>query len=245
MQTENNFNCLLTNFTNEVTLMMLKLWSVTDYTISEPDISSLMKGLLEKHFPMISYSDVLLEFPIPNGQFTATCRENNGRGRNADKPKVDLAILPCPTFSGGLFIEFSYFRCTAIAETQDRSGRHGKLMNDMFRLTCLKKYPQFQTARCLVICVTDSEMMEYGYGVRGRTTLPIQKNYRLTPQFIKAQCPTIRNAVDIRFLSKAAVLNITPLATRLFTYTNRDIRPWAILVWEVKFETALCPTRAN
>jgi len=149
----------------------------------------------------------------------------------------------------GLIIEFAYFRTPKNA-TQDRTGKHGKLLNDIYRLGLLKsftnsdvntQYKNFTKYKCMFICVTDNEMIEYGHNKRGRKTLPIQDEYTLCgDDFLNRLSKTTTDTIQQRFKSKVNELNLTIHAKRTFFVMNNkndNARKFATWVWEVSVNT--------
>ena len=101
-----------------------------------------------------------LEFPIPVNQFENKIKkENSGRGRHEFKPEVDLLIDPNKSFQIGFVAEFAYFRKPEKAKNQDKTGKHGKILNEIFRLSLMKNHNKFNNYKCYLICVTDDEMI--------------------------------------------------------------------------------------
>jgi len=197
--------------------------------------TSLMKVYkLEPH-------QMLLEQPIPKSQFEQSKREIiKGRGRKEDKPEYDLRVNAGGELKQGLITEFGYFRNPEIASNQDKPGKHGKLLNEIFRLALLKNYQPYSNYRCLFICVTDSEMIKYGtHGVRGPKAIPIQEDYFLNDTFLNTLTDTARNKIEDRFYNKAKELNIIPTATRVININNPaspKIDQWQIWAWEVNYK---------
>ncbi len=195
-------------------------------------------------------SDIILEQALPSSLFTAKERDITMRtkqGRSLEKPEFDLRIDPIKQLQSGLLAEFAFFRSTETAHHQAKSQRHGKLMNEMFRLALLKSYKNdngefiykdFSKFRCLLICVTDSEMIDYGYNDRGPRAIPIQAKYELSEDYLKKFPKTITGSIDDKFLSKAKTLKIVPVATRIYEFNEpaKSITPkWATWVWEVSY----------
>ena len=198
----------------------------------------------------LSPSNLILEQAIPPSQFQQKDRDFGKlkQGRHSDKPEFDLRIDQCNHLNQGVIVEFAYFRSTEISMNQDKTGRHGKLMNEIFRLALLKNYTNvngdllyndFSKYKCLLVCVTDSEMINYGNNVRGRQSIPIQEKYRLDDSFISKFPQTARNAIKDIFYNKTKELNIIPIATRVFekyeTPSNETSSKWGIWIWEIDF----------
>lgn len=183
---------------------------------------------------------IILEQPIPPSQFEQRVREvARGRGRHEDKPEFDLRVDPVGLMNEGLIVEFGYFRTPEFASNQDKPGKHGKLLNELFRLALLKHFRLYNNHRCFFICVTDSEMINYGaHGVQGPQALSIQNNYVLDENFLNRLSDTSRNKIQERFYNKARELNIIPTARRIKLINNpanNIIGQWQIWVWEVNF----------
>ena len=203
-------------------------------------------------FFKLSPTDILLEQAIPETQFVPKKRDivNLKQGRHTDKPEFDLRIDNNTRLKNGLIVEFAYFRKTEISQNQDKSGRHGKLLNEIHRLALLKQYrnlekkknyKDFSNYHCLLVCVTDDEMINYGFGTRGRKSIPIQEEYELSQEYISKFPNTIQNNIDEMFTKKTTELNITPTAKKVFTQTepgNETTPAWATWIWEVSYKTS-------
>jgi hypothetical protein len=182
-----------------------------------------------------------LEQPIPRSQFVPQQRmQIRGSGRHEDKPEFDLRVDPIAgVLEPGLIVEFGYFRTPEIASNQDKSGKHGKLLNELFRLALLKNYNQFSSYRCLFICVTDSEMIKYGaQGVQGPQAIPIQNNYTLNEVFLNSLNDTARNKIQDKFYLKSLELGIIPTAKRILLMdnpANQFVGQWQLWVWDVNY----------
>lgn len=195
-------------------------------------------------------TDLILEQAIPESQFSAKERDTEllKQGRHSDKPEFDLRIDNNTNLKGGLIVEFAYFRKTEISLNQDKTGRHGKLLNEIHRLALLKHfrnvdnksiYKDFSNYLCLLVCVTDDEMINYGHNNRGRKPIPIQKDYELTEEYISKFPDTARNSINGMFSQKVKELNITPTAKKIFDKVencNATTPKWATWIWEVDFK---------
>lgn len=177
-----------------------------------------------------------LEYPIPNSQFEKKeKKEDSGRGRHDFKPEVDLLIDPSGNFKNGLICEFAYFRKPEKAKNQDKTGKHGKILNEIFRLSLMKNHPKFKEYKCLLICVTDEEMINYAKeGTRGATPIKIQEEYKLNQDFLGKLKNTAIDKIDLKFKSKIDELNIIPTAKRIYNIKS-DSGNWAIWIWEINF----------
>jgi hypothetical protein len=183
---------------------------------------------------------IILEQPIPPTQFNQREREIlRGRGRHEDKPEFDLRVDPAGLLNQGLIVEFGYFRAPELASNQDKSGKHGKLLNELFRLALLKNFALFNNYRCMFICVTDSDMINYGArGVQGPQALPIQGNYILDDNFLRILSDTSRKKIQDKFYDRTLELNIIPTAQRIIlldTPANNFIGQWQLWAWEVDY----------
>lgn len=197
----------------------------------------------------LTASDIILEQPLPPTQFIPKVETNkDGRGRKKYKPEFDLRIDPTNKLSQGILAEFSYFRCTQISENQPCTKNHGKLLNDMFRLALLKAYTNsdnnpiysdFSNYKCLVICVTDDEMIDYGFGGR-YNTVPISKTYpAIDATFLSTLSKTTFNQVQPMFKDRLNELNLTVNAENEFRREEEatlDLPKWATWIWEVNIE---------
>lgn len=204
-----------------------------------------------QHLFGLSPTDIILEQPLPSTQFTPKERDLAAlrQGRHIDKPEFDLRIDPTQQLNFGLLAEFAFFRKTEISDNQDKSARHGKLMNEIHRLALLKHYrnvednpvyKNFSNYKCLLLCITDFEMIDYGFGTRGRKAIPVQDNYRLTTQYLNEFPSTITDCIDDKFSSKVKSLRIIPTANRIFNLIENatiDTPKWATWVWQIDFET--------
>ena len=202
------------------------------------------------NFFKLSPIDLILEQAIPDTQFTAKERDRDAlkQGRHSDKPEFDLRIDNNTNLENGLIVEFAYFRKTEISLNQDKTGRHGKLLNEIHRLALLKHfqnkenktiYKDFSNHLCLLVCVTDNEMINYGHNIRGRKPIPIQKDYELTEEYISNFPDTVRNSINEMFSQKVRELNIIPTANRIFSKVengNNTTPKWATWIWEVNFK---------
>lgn len=194
---------------------------------------------LMRHYGLDPHQ-IILEQPIPPSQFEQRLREGvRGRGRHEDKPEFDLRVDPNGQLDQGLIIEFGYFRAPEFASNQDKPGKHGKLLNELFRLALLKNFPLYHNYKCLFVCVTDSEMINYGArGVQGPQALPIQDNYILDDTFLNRLSDTSRSKIQERFYNKSRELNIVPSAQRVIMINNPAnhlIGQWQIWAWEVSY----------
>jgi hypothetical protein len=179
--------------------------------------------------------ELLLEYPIPNSQFEQkTLKQESGRGRHEYKPEVDLLIHPTKELRNGLIAEFAYFRKPEKATNQDKTGKHGKILNEVFRLSLMKHHTSFRNYNCYLICVTDSEMINYGKpGSRGSAPIGILDEYQLDEYFLQSLKSTALGKIDRKFINKANQLNITPIAKR--TTIKSSNFNWEIWIWEVNF----------
>lgn len=195
-------------------------------------------------------TDIILEQPIPSIQFTAKERDLTilKQGRHIDKPEFDLRIDSNKLLEHGILAEFAFFRKTEISDNQDKSARHGKIMNEIHRLALLKNYKNldnnpvyndFSNYKCLLICITDFEMIDYGLGSRGRKAIPVQDYYRLNTEYLDKFPKTITDCIDEKFLNKVRSLEIIPTAKRIFNKIENAtyVTPkWATWVWEISYE---------
>lgn len=202
------------------------------------------------NFFELSPIDLILEQAIPESQFTAKERDREAlkQGRHSDKPEFDLRIDNNSKLKSGIIVEFAYFRKTEISLNQDKTGRHGKLLNEIFRLALLKQYrntdnktiyKDFSNYLCLLVCVTDDEMINYGHNKRGRKPIPIQNEYKLSEEYISKFPNTVRGSINNMFSQKAKELNIIPTADKIFEKVENGnaITPrWATWIWEVNFK---------
>lgn len=188
-------------------------------------------------------TDMILEEPMPSSCFTAKIREENlpkKQGRQTEKPEFDFRVGPCDVVSNGLIGEFAYFRRPDRASNQNRTAKHGKLLNEIFRLSLLKNYAPYSNYTSLLICVTDDEMLNYGDGSRGRKVDPIQENYILNEKYLEGFSNTANKVIESIFLDKTNELRIIPKAQTIY----RKIEPstvnrpkWATWIWDVSFES--------
>jgi len=196
----------------------------------------------------LSPTDLILEQAIPSSQFTQKKRDETipKQGRHADKPEFDLRIDASEHLKKGIIVEFAYFRETEISNNQAKTKNHGKLLNDIFRLALLKHfrndanesiYKDFSDYLCLLVCVTDNEMINYGTNSKG--TIPIQKEYELTHNFITKLPKTAQECINEMFLRKVKEFNIFPTAKRVFEKdepATRESPKWTTWIWEVEFK---------
>jgi hypothetical protein len=191
---------------------------------------------------------IILEQAIPPCQFVPRERdlEQLRQGRHIDKPEFDLRVDPNGALTNGILCEFAYFRSPDIGSL-DVTGAYGKLLNEMHRLALLKNfqnnppiadYVNFREYKCLLICVTDSVMLNYGSGTRGRRPAKlIQDSFRLDNEFLSPPLANgIINAIDTRFKEKSVQLNIIPTANRIYNRRDNNENPnWAVWVWEINY----------
>ncbi len=192
--------------------------------------------------------DVVLEQPMPKTQFINQIKTNNqGQGRKNNKPEFDLRIDPKNNLDQGIIAEFAYFRRTAISDNQACPKNHGKILNDMFRLALLKHYTNeendplysdFSKYKCLLVCVSDDEMIDYGIGGR-YNTIPIQKDYpSIDSAFLNTLSLTTNKQLKSMFKAKIESLNITVRATRRFCKEETstiNLPKWVTWIWEVDY----------
>ncbi|WP_344712345.1 hypothetical protein [Winogradskyella damuponensis] len=202
------------------------------------------------NFYNLKPTDLILEQAIPQTQFTEKKRDkkNQKQGRHKDKPEYDLRIDANSSLKNGILAEFAFFRQTEISNSQDRTARHGKLLNEIHRLALLKHfnnqdnnpiYKDFTNYKCLLICVTDSEMINYGRNERGRKAEPIQKEYQLSEEYLADFPDTIRKAIDEKFSKQIKKFNIIPTAKLIFEQNeiaNNETPNWVTWIWEVDFK---------
>ena len=190
--------------------------------------------------------NIILEQAIPACQFVPKQREiTNKQGRNEDKPEFDLRVDATESLKHGIICEFAYFR-SPVKGTLDVSGAYGKILNEIHRLALLKNYENnppiqdyksFSDYRCLLICVTDSIMLNYGSGKRGRKpTSLILDNFKLNNSFLSQLPRGIVSRIDPKFRLKVESKNIIPQASRIFNVQESTVsRDWGIWIWEVEF----------
>jgi hypothetical protein len=178
-----------------------------------------------------------LEYPIPNTQFeNKVNKETTGRGRHEFKPEVDLLIKPYENLQDGMIVEFAYFRKPEKAQNQDKTGKHGKILNEIFRLALMKNFEEFKDYKCYLICVTDDEMINYAKeGTRGATPIGIQDEYILSNDFLMKFKKTAYDKIDEKFKNQIVKLEITPTAKRIFNIVSTKKLNWGIWIWEVSF----------
>ena len=190
---------------------------------------------------------IILEQPIPPSQFEQRQRLGiGGRGRHEDKPEFDLRVDPTNELPYGILAEFAYFRKPQNA-TLDVSGAYGKILNEMHRLALLKHYrnleptygyADFSDYKCLLICVTDSVMLDYGNGTRGRKPAHnILDVFQLDQEFLSPPLANvIIESIEPRFANKARTLNIVPTGNRIYNAQNHlGNQKWSIWIWEVDY----------
>jgi hypothetical protein len=192
----------------------------------------------------------MLEQPIPESQYVAKVRDKAllKQGRHTDKPEFDLRIDRNNCLERGLIVEFAYFRKTEISENQDKSGRHGKIFNEIHRLALLNHfrneennsyYNDFTNYDCLLICITDDEMINYGHNSRGRMAIPVQNRYELTEEYLSNFPDTVKNSINAIFKQKVKELKIIPTAKRIFEKNeekNGETPQWATWIWKVSYK---------
>ena len=194
--------------------------------------------------------NIILEQPMPDGTFIQREQNNErGRGRHQDKPEFDLRVDAGNNRDYGILAEFAFFRTPEIAANQDKTGKLGKILNEVFRLSLLKhyqnidnnvRYQNFNEYRCLLICVTDFDMINYGApGVQGPQVNPIADIYTIDNEFIESLRETARNKIQDKFRRKAfEELEIIPTANRIYninTPAHGDFPEWAIWAWEIDY----------
>ena len=191
---------------------------------------------------------IILEQAIPKSQYIQ--KERNlielKQGRHEDKPEFDLRVDGTNNLQNGLLCEFAFFRNPLIGKL-DVSGAYGKILNEIHRLALLKHYrnipnldgyKDFSKYKCLMVCITDSGMLEYGNGKRGRKpAYLVQDRYKLDDQFLSPPLANvIIDAVDARFRMKAMQLKIIPTAERIYNRVeNFEESKWGIWIWEVDY----------
>lgn len=191
---------------------------------------------------------IILEQAIPETQFLQ--RERNiqelRQGRHKDKPEFDLRVDPTNELQNGILAEFAFFRKPQNA-TLDVSAAYGKILNEMHRLALLKhyrnleqlpEYANFREYKCLLICVTDTVMLDYGNSIRGKKpAYNILDSFQLDQEFLAPPLAnTIIKSIEPRYLKMVRNLNITPTGNRI--YNNQDLcgnMNWAVWIWEVDF----------
>ncbi len=194
-------------------------------------------------------SDIILEQPLPSTQFIPEIKtSNSGQGRKNKKPEFDLRIDPTNKLKQGILAEFSYFRRTPISKNQACPKNHGKLLNDMFRLALLKAYTNtinnpiysdFSTHKCLLICVTDDEMIDYGIGGRNNTVPILEEYENIDTAFLNTLTKTTNKQLQPMFQDKLNQLNLIVNARTLFRKEEKatlNLAHWATWIWEVNFK---------
>ncbi|PVW11876.1 hypothetical protein [Marixanthomonas spongiae] len=183
----------------------------------------------------LNTTDLILEQNIPNTQF---------EGNPNERPEYDLRIDPNEYLKNGILGEFAFFRLTENNRNLPRPKLHGKLLNDIFRLSLLKHYnnaennpiyANFNDYKCFMICVTDDEMINYG---QGNNVIQIQEEYDLNNDFINQLSTTCSSQIQTRFLNKANNLNIIPTARKVFEQIepeNANTPLWCTWIWEVDY----------
>jgi hypothetical protein len=179
--------------------------------------------------------EIQLEFPMPNTQFESKLiSEKKGRGRHDFKPEVDLLVKNSTKNSEGIIVEFAYFRKPEKAVNQDKTGKHGKILNEIFRLSLMKNHKVFNDFHCYFICVTDEEMINYGkIGTRGSTPEGIRDHYELDETYLNKLKSTALGKIDSKFRIKCESLNLIPSAKRIFKIESASSLKWEIWIWEV------------
>lgn len=191
---------------------------------------------------------IILEQAIPPTQFIDRERDLEAlrQGRHTDKPEFDLRVDAFGGLQNGLLCEFAYFRSPEIG-TLDVTGAYGKILNEIHRLALLKHfqntpaiegYANFNHYKCLLVCVTDSVMLGYGNGSRGRRPAAlIQDVFTLDNQFLSPPLASgIIKAIDSKFKTKTDQLNIIPTARRIFNRNDQPEDPnWGVWIWEVYY----------
>lgn len=182
--------------------------------------------------------EIYLEQAIPSSQFIDKQNNNERKqGRQNYKPEVDLIVYPTESVSSGFVCEFSFFRKTKISKNQDKTGRHGKLLNDIYRLSLMKHHEKFKSFKHYLICVTDEEMINYGKeNTRGPVPILISDNYSLCDNFLNSLKQTAKAKIDDKFYLKTKYLGITPTAKRILNKQFDTPSKWAIWVWEINIE---------
>jgi hypothetical protein len=183
--------------------------------------------------------EILLEQAIPESQFVNKDKSVSlGRGRHDYKPEVDLIVPRLGLLQTGIVCEFAFFRGTEKSENQDKTGRHGKLLNEIYRLSLMKNYCDYNEFNHYLICITDNEMMNYGKeGTRGSTPIAISDSYSLDDNFLNQLKQTARTKIDDKFYNMTKKLGITPIAKRVHKKEFKDDKSadWAIWIWEVDY----------
>ena len=185
--------------------------------------------------------EILLEQAIPETQFVNKEKTAElGRGRHDYKPEVDLIVYPSKFLNIGIVCEFAFFRKTVKSENQDKTGRHGKLLNEIYRLSLMKHHTNFNSLHHYLICITDDEMINYGKeGTRGSTPIAINDNYLLNDEFLNQLKQTARSKIDDKFYIMTKNLEITPIAKRVYRKEFSEPSKWAIWIWEVNYNQNL------
>ncbi len=186
---------------------------------------------------------ISLERPIPKGQFTPSPKKKetpSARGRQEDKPEIDLVVDPLDNLANGLVVEFAFFRKSLQAANSPQTKQHAKLMNDILRLSLMKEYKDYRNYQHLMICLSDEEMIDYGAtGKRGPKAMPIQKEYNFNEALLKQLLERKTLQFDPRFESMAKTKCIEAKAKLIYhslTKSEGDISKWVIWIWEVGFE---------
>lgn len=217
------------------------------YLFGEDSIRYDFLCALSQEFDLES-SDILLEYAFPKTLYFQKTKDDKKekRGRKDHKPELDLRVDSKGKLKQGLLAEFSFFKGAERAQTQDRSGRHGKLMNDIFRLALLKSQEKpepekpninFLHYKCLLVCVSDAEMIQFGK--KRKKTISIQKEYELTEEFLSKLSKTANDAIIKHIKEKSLELGITPMAKLIFhrqEEPNNGLPEWCIWIWEVSFK---------
>lgn len=198
----------------------------------------------------LSPTDLILEQVIPSSQFTPKKRDGaiSKQGRHTDKPEFDLRIDASKHLKRGIIVEFAYFRETEKSNNQAKTKNHGKLLHDIFRLALLKHfrndanesiYKDFSDYLCLLVCVTDDDMINYGHNVRGKKPISIQNDYELSDDFLYKFPDTAKKNIVEMFSQQIENFKIIPTAKRVFEQielATLDTPKWATWIWEVDFK---------
>lgn len=202
---------------------------------------------LMKHYKLET-SDIILEQAFPSS-LDFQKPENNKepkQGRRGFKPELDLRVDPLGELKQGLLAEFSFFKETQKASNQPRTTKHGKLMNDIFRLALLKsikstdadkKENDFSLHRCILVCVSDAEMINYNRKSKNGNSL--QMEYELSEKYLEESPLTTQNQIKNHFKTKAQNLGITPVAKQIFYRQEEaqdDLPVWCTWIWEVDYK---------
>lgn len=177
---------------------------------------------------------IRLENAYPAACFNQIKETTGGRGRKLSKPEIDMEVLDAQ-MNPVAAVEFALFKRTAIAEVQAKPANAGKMFSDITRLAALRLSEPYKSSKLLFIVLTDQEMLEYGFGSRGRKATPIFTDLELSSQFLSQFPKTTTEKIPEHFTSK--LNGKTPVANIVYSFEGKigrdELSGYKCFVYEV------------